>query len=225
MITAHTFPVQRTAHYYTIGVPNAQVRYVWLVCHGYGQLAQHFIRKFDTIAADADALIIAPEGLSRFYTEGLSGRVGASWMTREDRLLEIADYCNYLSALYNNFITPLHHDVKIVLMGFSQGCATQLRWIMRDFPRFDYLLLWAGMPPEDLDYQSNISYFDNKEVHCIYGTGDPFLQEERLLTYQQLLDSLPFPIHTRTFEGAHTVDRATLRQWYDDIRSSKRVSL
>ena len=35
---------------------------------------------------------MAPEGLSRFYLEGFSGKVGATWMTREDRLNDIDNY-------------------------------------------------------------------------------------------------------------------------------------
>jgi hypothetical protein len=61
-----------------------------LVTHGYGQLAKTFIRRFEPIM-DAQTLVVAPEGLSRFYWGGFDGPVVASWMTREDRLDEIAD--------------------------------------------------------------------------------------------------------------------------------------
>lgn len=144
MITIHTISISKTAHYYTIGTAGKHVRYCWIICHGYGQLAQHFIRKFDVIAKE-DTFVLAPEALSRFYTEGLTGKVGASWMTKEDRLDEITDYSNYLTTLYNEFIPQFSNDVKIILLGFSQGCATQVRWIMQAFPKFDHLVLWAGM--------------------------------------------------------------------------------
>lgn len=210
MISTHTIPVTKTAHFYTIGTPGKQVKYCWFVCHGYGQLAKFFIRKFDVLAS-AETFILAPEGLSRFYTEGLTGKVGASWMTKEDRLIEIDDYSNYLTNLYDQYIPQLADDVKIILLGFSQGCATQLRWMMRTFPRFDSLLLWAGLVPEDLDYRPYREYFTEKDLHFVYGTRDPFITPERLLGHERLLkeQQLDFQIHT--FDGEHTVDRETLK--------------
>ncbi|HMO41010.1 MAG TPA: hypothetical protein PKC76_03030 [Saprospiraceae bacterium] len=214
MITSHTISIAKTAHYYTIGEPGPQIRRCWLVCHGYGQLARFFIRKFDAIAAP-DTLIIAPEGLSRFYTEGLTGKVGASWMTKEDRLVEIEDYAQYLSALYAHFIPRLAPDVQIVLLGFSQGCATQVRWMMRDFPRFDALVLWAGLLPEDLDYRPHQAYFTGKALHFVYGLSDPFLNPERIAKHDELLAAQKLAFQVHTFEGVHTVDRVALRQLAD----------
>jgi hypothetical protein len=63
---------------------------VWIVCHGYGQLAADFLAAFQVIAA-ADRLLVAPEALNRFYPgvttgpHGPDSPVAATWMTREDR--------------------------------------------------------------------------------------------------------------------------------------------
>lgn len=211
MITAHTISVAKAAHFYTIGTPGKQIKYCWIVCHGYGQLAQYFIRKFDVIANE-ETLIIAPEGLSRFYTEGLTGKVGASWMTKENRLQEIEDYSNYLSTLYQQFIPQLSATVTIILLGFSQGCATQIRWIMRAFPLFHHLVLWAGFVPEDLDYLSHQFYLSDKNLHFIYGTNDPFITPERLEQHKQLIENQKLVINIVTFEGVHALDRSALSQ-------------
>lgn len=216
MITTHTIAVVKTAHYYTIGTPGKAIRYCWIICHGYGQLAQFFIRKFDAIGAE-DTLIIAPEGLSRFYTEGLSGKVGASWMTKEDRLLEIEDYCNYLTTLYEHFLSQLPEDVKIILLGFSQGCATQVRWVMRDFPKFHHLVLWAGLVPEDLNYLPHQDYLSAKKLHFLYGTKDPFITLERLQQHKQLIENQQLKVKVSTFDGEHTIVREVLKKLADDI--------
>ena len=99
--------MQRTARYYTLGGGSAAPRDVWFVLHGYGQLAGDFIRYFSDLAAD-DSLVVAPEAMNRFYlvtTETSAPArdrpVGATWMTREDRDSEIADYVEYLDALYD----------------------------------------------------------------------------------------------------------------------------
>ncbi len=217
MIDSHRISVQRTAHYYTIGTPGEAIQYCWFVCHGYGQLAQNFIRKFDAIAAP-DTLIVAPEGLSRFYTKGLTGDVGASWMTKEDRLDEIEDYTHYLNTLYNQFAAQLGAHTRFVLLGFSQGCATQLRWIVKMLPAFHSLVLWAGTIPEDLDYLPHQSYFANKKCHFVYGTNDPFITSEWLQKQEDLIKSQGLHFEVTTFEGVHTVDRTALKKRSDAIR-------
>lgn len=210
MIESHTLSVAKTAHYYTIGTPGKHIQKCWIVCHGQGQLAQYFIRKFDGLAAE-DTFILAPEGFSRYYLNGFSGKVGASWMTKEDRLTEIEDYSNYLTILYQQFIPQFSDHVALILFGFSQGCATQLRWVMRAFPHFHRLVLWAGMLPEDLDYQAHQDYFADKKLHFVYGTNDPFITTERMQQIAQLIENHHLNVEIQTFEGEHTVDRSALQ--------------
>ena len=216
MIEAHQMQVPRTAHFYTIGKPGKHVKRFWIVCHGYGQLAKFFIRKFDVLS-DEKTFVLAPEGFSRFYTEGLSGKVGASWMTKEDRLVEIDDYANYLSTLYDKFTPQLADDVQIILLGFSQGCATQMRWMMKRFPRYDALMLWAGLVPEDLDYKPHRDYFSRRALHFVYGTNDQFITDERLREHEQLLREQQLDFQAHTFDGEHTIDRRALQKLATEI--------
>ena len=74
---------------------NGDSKNVLYVLHGYGQLSRFFIRKFS--ALQERYTIVAPEGMHRFYLEGSSGRVGASWMTKEDRLTDINDIMSFLN--------------------------------------------------------------------------------------------------------------------------------
>jgi predicted esterase len=214
---SHTIRVPKTAHFYTLGRPGPQVRYCWIACHGYGQLAKNFIHKFTEVARD-DTFVLAPEGFSRFYWQGFSGDVGASWMTREDRLSEIADYTNYLQTLYDHFIPRLSPEVRIVLFGFSQGCATHFRWVMKTFPHFDHLLLWAGTVPEDLDYRPHHKYFAFKKLHFVYGTEDPFITDDRLNAHRSLIREQQLDFEVHTFQGKHEVDRNALRELEGYIR-------
>ena len=106
MQNAHHLAVERTARYFTDREPSRNIRDVWFVCHGYGQLASDFIREFECIGSTS-RLIVAPEALSRFYIadkggfHGPDAKIGATWMTREDREVEIADYIGYLDRLYD----------------------------------------------------------------------------------------------------------------------------
>ena len=94
----HHLEVKRTARYFTLGTLDENTEQIWFVLHGYGQLAQFFIKKF-SVLDDGKTFLVAPEALSRFYLEGVTGRVGATWMTREERSNEVADYVFYLNQL------------------------------------------------------------------------------------------------------------------------------
>jgi predicted esterase len=131
-------------------------------------------------------------------------------MTSADRLEEIADYARYLQGLHEYF-RPMMPNVRAInLLGFSQGCATQVRWIMSAFPRFDHLVLWAGALPEDLDYRPHLHYFQEKRLFTVYGHADPFLTPDRLAMLQQYIERSGLTFHTLAFEGGHTIDRPTL---------------
>src|SRR5437867_13104092 len=100
----HFLSTSRTARYFTLGHLRDATE-LWLVCHGYGQLASRFLERFRPLEAERRC-IVAPEGLSRFYLTDSPAerRVGASWMTREDRLHEIDDYVHYLDALHTKVV-------------------------------------------------------------------------------------------------------------------------
>jgi predicted esterase len=210
MFQEHHIEVKRTARYFTLGTPHRDVKQFWICCHGYGQLAKNFIRKFDVLGTE-DTFIIAPEGLSRFYWGGVSGEPVASWMTKEDRLNEIKDYTRYLSDLYDHYIDLLPSDVKVVLFGFSQGCATQMRWIIQRLPRFDQLILWGGIIPDDINYRPYLDYFSDKQIHFMLGDQDQFLTPEREKLYNKLVEHSQLVIERHRFNGKHVVDRAALQ--------------
>src|SRR3989475_8204908 len=101
LLQEHRISVTRTARYFTLGDPAGGVEEVWFACHGYAQLAGRFLEKL-RVLEDGRRYVVAPEGLSRFYlTESpTERRVGATWMTREDRLSESDDYVRALDAAY-----------------------------------------------------------------------------------------------------------------------------
>ena len=111
------------ARYHQLGELNTKTKHLIFALHGYGQQSKYFIRKFRSLV-EYGICIIAPEGLNRFYLEGYSGRVGATWMTKEDRETDILNYLRYLNAIYAQLTT---HSVKVTILGFSQGAATESR--------------------------------------------------------------------------------------------------
>src|SRR5512141_463110 len=117
--------VPRTARYSAFGPSPASADEWWIAIHGYGQLASDFIVQCAALD-NGRRLVVAPEALSRFYQGDDNGasapaRVGASWMTREDRLSEIADYLRYLDLLVESLRAGLTAPPPIHVLSFSQG--------------------------------------------------------------------------------------------------------
>jgi predicted esterase len=208
----HHLRVRRTARYYTLGDPSAPPRELWIACHGYGQLAGRFIRHFRPIA-HPDRLIVAPEALSRFYLDstlphGPDARIGATWMTREDRDSEIADYVEYLDAIAALFTASAAESQppKLVAFGFSQGVATAMRWLALGQTRADRLIAWSGSVPHDLDLAAASTRFGSEPVAYACGDRDEFFDAARIAQQTGALSAAGIPYTFVPFAGAHTID-------------------
>lgn len=206
---AHKITVSKTAHYFTLGKPGPHVRQIWIVCHGYAQVADDFLQDFKLLD-DGTRLVIAPEGMNHFYQKGFDGKVVANWMTRRNREDEIIDYAYFLQTLYNQYVVQCPADVRIVLLGFSQGTATVCRWMLRHLPHFHDLLLWAGLPPEDLDYAAHQQYLGEKNLYLLYGSHDPFLTPDHLSAVDEIEKKNNVDFGERSFEGGHEILPDTL---------------
>ncbi|MCB0689430.1 MAG: alpha/beta hydrolase [Saprospiraceae bacterium] len=216
----HSLKVERTAHYFTLGEIGRDTKFVWLACHGYGQTADKFIRKFDGLNSN-EHFIIAPEGLSKFYWPGVGGIPVASWMTSRDRLMEIEDYVHYLDTLFNIYSNAYHSKTQFVFFGFSQGCATILRYLAHFQPRFSHIILWAGSFPRDIDYRNLQTYFQQGDLHLIYGTQDQYVTTESLDQEKLFLQNQSLTLKTHNFDGDHRVDKKVLMAYLNKILTCK----
>jgi len=195
--------VPKTARYFVEGIPGPEIKSVWIVCHGYGQLANYFLKMFETLKAD-DTLIVAPEGLHRYYVKGFFDRVGASWMTKEDRLDDIKDYVNYLDAVYDDIMKHLPPNCRVNILGFSQGTATVGRWFALGKVKADNLILFAGHFPEDIIKAEFKEKFSTTKLLIATGDEDEFLTQEEIKKQHQLLDGfVSFDFYN--FKGKHEI--------------------
>jgi predicted esterase len=223
MISEHHIGVRRTARYFTLGAVSPDVRELWIVCHGYGQLAASFLRSFAPIAAPS-RLIVAPEALSRFYLDRTLGatdpppRVGATWMTREDREHEIADQVAYLDALHDVLCSALtgtaERDdgtrVRLRVLGFSQGVATVGRWVAYGRPRPDELILWAGAFPPEVDLAALATRLEGTAVTLVVGARDELASWANADSHLRRLTDAGIAARLVTFGGGHRLDAGTL---------------
>lgn len=175
------------------------------VLHGYGQLAKYFIQKFKLITDHFH--VIAPEGMHRFYLNGTSGRVGASWMTKEARESDIKDNLAWLNALDEQ----ISHEFSIkkrYLLGFSQGGATAARWYEAEKDKFDSIILWASVFPPDIEKPHKIS--DSKKAWFVIGSEDEYFDKEIQNEMIQFYQSIGYSVEE--YEGGHSIDDKTLKK-------------
>jgi predicted esterase len=208
--TLHHIEVRRTARYFTHGTFSPKVREVWFVIHGYGQLAEYFIRHFRGLISDGSRVIIAPEGLNRFYVKEWT-RVGATWMTREDREHEIADYVQYLNSVAEEVSAQLQEHgaerekVRIVTLGFSQGVTTLIRWLQRGNITSNWLMCWGGALPAEVDLNIQKEFLNSMNPVFVCGNEDEFITPEVLQMHRTALETAGVEMRFVSFEGGHVM--------------------
>ena len=206
MIKEHHLKIERTARYFSLGEPSDAVEEVWFVLHGYGFLGGGFLSRFESLQRP-ERLIIAPEALNRFYLRGFFGKVGATWMTKEDRLSEIEDYVGYLDKLAGVILSELgNRDRRVVVLGFSQGTATAGRWLSMGEIEADRLIIWAGGLPPDLDYVTYKQKLNSSRLTLVYGTNDEYLSAKDIDAEKTRLTALGLKYDVYSFDGGHDIE-------------------
>lgn len=113
---------------------------VLIGCHGYAQNAAIMMKDMNRIPGIDGWRRVSVQALNRFYTRG-DEAVVASWMTREDREVAIADNIQYLQ---NAATAVAAGAATIVFLGFSQGASMSSRAAARVSPRPAGVILLGG---------------------------------------------------------------------------------
>lgn len=198
---------QKSARVYFSTPITSKTKEVIIACHGYAQLGKYFMKKFEALSSES-LCIVTPEGLSKFYWQGMGGKVVASWMTKEDREHEIRDYVSYLNQVYE-LILEQNPKVFITAFGFSQGTSTISRWIaLTDIPlNINRLILWSGSFPMDV---ADHEIFSEIRIDYVVGNKDEYLSDKKI---EQLITELTLrnmsPKLTK-FEGGHEINKTVL---------------
>ena len=199
--------VAKTARYFLLGETSRSNQTLLIVCHGYAQLADEFLKSFEGLHHD-NLLIVAPEGLHRFYAKGSTEKVVASWMTKEDRENDIRDYVSFLDQLLEE-LNPENFK-RIILLGFSQGAATASRWasLGKSRNKIHELILFCGFFPPDLP-PSGIP--ETMQLNVVTASDDRFISPEQESKQLEEMRKLNPQLKHIRFEGKHEIDLETLK--------------
>ena len=219
-INEHNISIQKNARYCTLGSPSVNTKSVWFVLHGYGHLASEFINNFEIINTEKN-YIIAPEALNKFYLKGFYGKVGATWMTKEDRENEINDYVNFLDSVYEKEITKFDKTkIKINVIGFSQGCPTAVRWLVSGKSNVDSLTLWSGEFPHDSNPPKVKSVLENVKINFVIGDGDGIIDKKRFEEELERIKKLELNLKIHKFKGGHEINKDMLIEIVSELSAS-----
>jgi len=200
-----------TAPYHTSGNLTTSTKTIIVAFHGYGQLAKYFIRKFDFLD-DSKYYVIAPQGLSKFYVKNHT-RVGASWMTKENRLLDLKNQLDYVQTVFEAETQTIDWTkVRLIVLGFSQGVATVSRWATTHQIPFDKLIAYAGQIAYELTEKDFDFMKSEAEVIGLLGDNDQFYNGENATKFEAAFQAVFPKGRFEQFEGKHEVLRHVLQR-------------
>ena len=200
-----TLQIEKKARYFQLGNPGNDTSIVWVVLHGYGMLSEFFIQKFIKLE-NKNTLILAPEALNRFYIDTNYGRVGASWMTKDERQDDIKENIKYLNSLMDQIIKEIGHNrFKINVLGFSQGGATACRWLFKSGLKFENLIMWAGDIPKDTLTEDNRLKWNDMNTHLVMGKKDELINEEMKAKFLKLVTEYKLDYKLTLYDGDHRI--------------------
>lgn len=170
---------------------------------------ERFTKWFSSL--EAPHAVLCPEGLSRFYWGGFTGKPAASWMTSTERLSEIEDFCDWMDQVCA-FAKTSAPNARIVCFGFSQGAATIMRWLQARRTEYYRIVLWSGTPPEDIVYPAEA--FNSSKLISYWGTEDELVSWEKAKTR---FEEVSLMFEHRFFDGGHRIPAAPLGLLADEL--------
>ena len=116
--------------------------------HGYQENAAIMFDALKRVAGERPVGIVSVQGLHRFYSRAED--VIASWMTKEDRELAIADNVAYVAKVLSAVADEYGVTRPLIYAGFSQGVAMAYRAAVFAQRPCDGVIALAGDVPPDV---------------------------------------------------------------------------
>ena len=191
---------------YLVDIPDPS-RATLVGFHGYQENAAITFDVLRRIAANRSIGIVSIQGLHRFYTR--TNDVVASWMTKEDRELAIADNVAYVAGVLSAIAEEYGITRPLIYAGFSQGVAMAYRAAaLAQRPCDGVIALAADVPPDVAPLAASIP-----SVLLGRGTKDEWYTGEKAAQDREVLQSAGVGVIEHVFDGGHVwapefIDRA-----------------
>jgi predicted esterase len=173
--------------------------------HGYAEDAAINMTALGRLPEVSGWLLVAVQALHPFYTK--NDRIVASWMTRQDRELAIADNTQYAASVAAAVREEFGVTTPIAFAGFSQGGAMAYRAAAR-LGADGVIVLAADVPP-DVAADATTAL---PPVLIGRGRGDTWYSEDKLAADVRRLRDMGIDVETCVFDGGH--------EWTDEFAAA-----
>jgi predicted esterase len=167
--------------------------------HGYAEGAEAQLTRLRAIPGSDRWTLVAIQGLHRFY-QRRTNEVIASWMTRQDRELAIADNLAYVGRVLDVVSGEKADSSRLVFAGFSQGVAMAFRAACATNRRVDAVIAVGGDVPPEIE-PASLARIQSALV-C-RGAKDEWYTDEKFLYDVARLRSAGASVHAVAFDGGH----------------------
>ena len=167
--------------------------------HGYGEGADTHLQRLQEIPGSDRWLVVSIQGLHRFY-QRRANEVIASWMTRQDRDLAIADNVAYVGAVLGEVAREWAAAPGIVFAGFSQGVAMAFRAAAGSPMPVAGVIAAGGDVPRELD-RATIARI--KAALICHGTDDDWYTATKFADDVRRLGEAGVRVQPLEFTGGH----------------------
>jgi len=181
--------------------------------HGYAEPAEAQLERLRAIPGADRWLIVSVQGLHQFYRRR-SNEVIASWMTRQNRELAIADNAAYVAAVMDSVSAEWPVLPTIVVAGFSQGVAMTFRVAARLPASVAGAIAVGGDVPPELDRPAL------KRIPAVLlcrGTGDEWYSHATLAGDVERLRGAGVDVRPLEFTGGH--------EWSEEVAQAASLFL
>ena len=191
---------------YLVRAPDGPPPWPMLVgFHGYAEDAFIHLDELARIPGASEWLLVSVQALHRFYTR--DDRIVASWMTRQDRELAIADNLDYVGRVLDEVGRRYQVQRPLVCAGFSQGGAMAYR-AAAHYQADAVIVLAADVPPD----VATATPVRLPPVLIGRGVRDHAYLEAKQAADVAVLRELGVDVHVCTFDGGH--------EWTDAFRDA-----
>jgi predicted esterase len=167
--------------------------------HGYGEDAEAQLERLGAIPETRRWICVSIQALHRFY-DRRTNRVVASWMTRQDRELAIADNIAYVTTCLDAVAAEWPTIPIVTFAGFSQGVAMAFRAAANAGGRVANVIAVGGDVPPELTPEALTRV---SAILIARGSSDDLYPKEKFTEDERRLRSCSPTVTTLEFNAGH----------------------